>query len=224
MSSAGFVGYCRRAHSANRVSHALGSTPPGSSRSFSITVRSAAGLPLFRAQKQNPWSSLTRGFGSCKLWRVLSCEARGHACIGATFAPHAARRRSRSVPRHPHVQTGFRRGLVPRPFVLPSAFAFRCRSRHRRPGGAAVRAASAPANAATAADRARSRQDACTWEGSAKCSADALALHARRHAESHWIDTTDGTMRCTAACSESAAIMGVPPATPDARRRSRRMR
>jgi len=56
----------------------------------------------------------------------------------------------RRVPRHPHVQTGFARTLVPHPSILPSAFAFRCRSRHRRPGGAAAAgAASAPANART---------------------------------------------------------------------------
>jgi hypothetical protein len=173
-------------------------------------------------------AAVGHGCAPCKLWRVRSCEARGHACIGAGFAPQAARRRSRAVPRHPHVQTGFRRGPVPRPFVLPSAFAPRWRSGQRRPGGAAARAASAPANAATAAGRARSRQDACTWEGSAeccaKCSANALALHARRHGESQQNDTPDGTMRCTATCSESAAIMGGSPARPDARRRSRRMR
>lgn len=105
----------------------------------------------------------------CKLWRVRSCEARGHACIGAGLAHHAARRRSRCVPRHPHVQTGFRRGPVPRPFVLPSAFALRCRSGHRRPGGAAAPAASPPVNAQMdkpgAAGQARSRQDACTLDG-----------------------------------------------------------
>jgi hypothetical protein len=61
--------------------------------------------------------------------------------------------------------------------------------------------------------------DGCA-EGSAKCGADALALHARRHAEHHRIDTPDSTMMR----SESAAIMGVSPARPDARRRSRRMR
>ncbi|HHH2239843.1 TPA: hypothetical protein ACPZUV_004484, partial [Yersinia enterocolitica] len=51
------------------------------------------------------------------------------------------------MPRNPHVQTGFRRGPVPRPFVLPSAFAPRSRSGHRRPGGSAAPAASPPANA-----------------------------------------------------------------------------
>ncbi|MBX3694854.1 MAG: hypothetical protein KF790_06745 [Steroidobacteraceae bacterium] len=34
----------------------------------------------------------------------------------------------------------------------------------------------------------------------------------------------DGTTRCTATCSASAAIMGVSPARPDTRRRSRRVR
>jgi hypothetical protein len=78
-----------------------------------------------------------------------------------------------------------------------------------------------------AAGQARSRQDACTWdgcaEGSAKCGADALALHARRHGDGQQNDTPDGTTRCT-ACSESAAIMGATPARPDAQRRSRRLR
>ena len=128
--------------------------------------------------------------------------------------------------RQPHVQTGFRRGPVPRPFVLPSAFAPRWRSGQRRPGGAAARAASTPANAATATGRARSRQDACTREGSAKCGAryagSALARHARRHEESHRIDMPDGTMRCTATCISSAAIMDASPARPGARCRSRR--
>jgi hypothetical protein len=173
-------------------------------------------------------AAVGHGCAPCKLWRARSCEARGHACIGAGLAPQAARWRSRSVPRHPHVQTGFRRGPVPRPFVLPSAFAPRCRSGQRRPGGAAARAASAPANADTAAGRARSRQDACTLDGcaggSAKCGANAPALHARRHGDGQQNDTPDGTMRCTATCSESAAIMGGTPARPDARRRSRRMR
>src|SRR5690606_34894346 len=169
-------------------------------------------------------AAVGHGYALCKLRRVWSCKARGHACSGAGLAPQAARRQNRSVPRNPHVQTGFRRGPVPRPFVLPSAFALRCRSGHRRPGGATARASSAPGNAATAAGRARSRQDTCTWEGNAKCSADALALHARRHADGLRIGTPDGTMRGTAACSESAAIIGVPPTKPDARRRSRRTR
>ena len=172
-------------------------------------------------------AAVGHGCAPCKLWRVRSCEARGHACIGAGFAPHAARRRSRSVPRHPHVQTGFAGRQVPHPFVLPSAFAPRWRSGQRRPGGAAARAASAPANAATAIGRQRSRQDGCTLdgcaEGSAKCGADALALHALRHGDGQQHDTPDGTTRCTATCSESAAIMGGTPARPDARRRSRRM-
>ena len=94
--------------------------------------------------------------------------------------------------------------------------------------GAALLAASPPANAARAAGRARSRQDACTVDGcavgSAKCNANAFALHARRHGSSHRMDTPDGTMQCTSACSESAAIMGVNPARPGAPRRSRRMR
>nr|WIM51754.1 VirD2 components relaxase [Pseudomonas putida] len=42
------------------------------------------------------------------------------------------------MPHQPHVQTGFTGRQVPPPFVLPSAFAFRCRSRHRRPAGAAA--------------------------------------------------------------------------------------
>src|SRR3546814_3460381 len=70
-------------------------------------------------------AAVGHGCAPYKLWRVRSCEARGHACIGAGLAPQAARWRSRCVPRHPHVQTGFRRGPVPRPFVLPSAFALR---------------------------------------------------------------------------------------------------
>ena len=131
----------------------------------------------------------------------------------------------------PHVQTGFRRGLVPCR-CLAFRLCLRWRSGQRRPGGAAAGAASAPANARTdamkAAGRARSRQDACTLdgcaEGSAKCGANAPALHARRHGGSHWNDMPDGTMRGTTTCSESAAIMGVSPARPDAQRRSRRMR
>lgn len=181
-----------------------------------------------RAHPEIVVAAVGHGCDPDKLRRVRACEARGHACIGATLAPQSARRRSRSVPRHPHVQTGFRRGPVPRPFVLPSAFAPRCRSGRRRPGGAALLAVSPPANAAMAAGRARSRQDACTLDGcagdSAKCGADTLALHARRHGNSSRNDMPDGTMRCTATCSESTAIMGVSPARPDARRRSRRMR
>ncbi len=132
------------------------------------------------------------------------------------------------VPRPTHVQTGLVRTVVPHPSILPSAFASRLRSRQWRPGGAALLAASPPANAARAAGRARSRQDACTVDGcavgSAKCNANAFALHARRHGSSHRMDTPDGTMQCTSACSESAAIMGVNPARPGAPRRSRRMR
>src|SRR3546814_3654996 len=76
-----------------------------------------------------------------------------------------------------------------------------------------------------AAGRAHSRQDACTLDGCAgccaKCGADAPALHARRHGGSSRNGMPDGTMRCTATCSELAAIMGVSPARLDARRRSR---
>ena len=75
-----------------------------------------------------------------------------------------------------------------------------------------------------ATGRARSRQDACTLDGcagySAKCDADALALHARRHGNSSESGMPDGTPER----SEFAAIMGATPARPDARRRSRRMR
>ncbi len=38
-------------------------------------------------------AAVGHGCAPCKLWRVRSCEARGHACIGAGLAPHAARRR-----------------------------------------------------------------------------------------------------------------------------------
>lgn len=166
------------------------------------------------------------------LGRSPSCEARGQAHIGAGHAPPAARRRSRCVPRHPHVQTGFAGRQVPHPFVLPSAFASPrtpgSRSRHLRPGGAAAPAASAPANTAMAAGQPCSRQDACTWDGcaggSAKCGADALALHARRHGNSSRNDTPDSTTGRTATCSESAAIMGATPARPGAQHRSRRLR
>ena len=65
--------------------------------------------------------------------------------------------------------------------------------------------------------------DGCA-EGSAKCGANAPALHARRHGDGQQSDTPDGTTRCTATCSESAAIMGGIPARLDARPRSRRMR
>src|SRR3546814_5554070 len=51
-------------------------------------------------------AAVGHGCAPCKLWRVRSCEARGHACIGAGLAPQAARWRSRCVPRHPHVQIG----------------------------------------------------------------------------------------------------------------------
>ena len=173
-------------------------------------------------------AAVGHGCAPCKLRRVRSCKARGHVCIGAGHAPPAARRRSRAVPRHPHVQTGFAGRQVPPPFVLPSAFAPRCRSGRRRPGGAALLAASAPANAQTSAMRAaaqaRSRQDACTLdgcaEGSARRGANAPALHARRHVESHRTGTPDSTM----TRSESAPIMAVSPARPVARRRSRRTR
>ncbi len=60
-------------------------------------------------------AAVGHGCAPCKLRRVRACEARGHACIGACLAPHAARRRSRAVPRHPHVQTGFAGGRVPNP-------------------------------------------------------------------------------------------------------------
>ncbi|CAM5187914.1 hypothetical protein CDEN61S_01603 [Castellaniella denitrificans] len=52
-------------------------------------------------------AAVGHGCVPCKLRRVRSCEARRHARIGAGFAPQAARRRSRCVPRNPHVQTGF---------------------------------------------------------------------------------------------------------------------
>lgn len=95
-------------------------------------------------------------------------------------------------------------------------------------GPAALLAASAPANAPMAAGRARSRQNACTCDGCAgrcaKRGADAPALHTRRHGGSSRNGMPDGSMRCTATCSESAAIMNMSPARPDARRRSRRMR
>lgn len=84
------------------------------------------------------------------------------------------------------------------------------------------------ANAPMAAGRARPRQDACTLDGCAgccaTCGANAPARQARRHGSRHRNDMPDSTMRCTATCSESAAIMGVPPARSDARRRSRWMR
>lgn len=83
-------------------------------------------------------------------------------------------------------------------------------------------------DARRAAGRARTRQDVCTLdgcaEGSAKCGANAPALHARRHGDEQQNDTPDGTMRCTATCSESTAFMGGIPARPDARCQSRRMR
>src|SRR3546814_7413827 len=41
-------------------------------------------------------AAVGHGCAPCKLWRVRSCEARGHACIGAGLAPQAARWRSRS--------------------------------------------------------------------------------------------------------------------------------
>jgi hypothetical protein len=105
----------------------------------------------------------------------------------------------------PTCRLAFDAAQVPRPFVLPSAFAPRWRSGQRRPGGAAARAASAPANAATAAGRARSRQDACTLDGcaggSAKCNANAPALHARRHGDgqperhARWHDEMHGNVQ-----------------------------
>src|SRR3546814_17101223 len=67
-------------------------------------------------------AAVGHGCVPCKCQRVRSCEARGHAWIGAGFAAHAARRRSRCVPRTPHVQPGLRRGPLPRPFVLPTPF------------------------------------------------------------------------------------------------------
>ena len=76
-------------------------------------------------------------------------------------------------------------------------------------GGAAARAASAPANAATAIGRARSSKT--RWTAAPKAARSAVqctALHARRHGDGQQSDTPDGTTRCTATCSESAAIMG----------------
>lgn len=120
----------------------------------------------------------------CKLWpklqRSRSCEARGHACIGAGLAPHAAQWPSRSVPYHPHVPTGFADDRVPPPFVLPSAFALRCGS-GRRPGA--------------------SEASACTGEGNV----NTPGLHARRHGHAQSHHTPDSTMQCTATYSESAA-------------------
>jgi len=61
--------------------------------------------------------------------------------------------------------------------------------------------------------------DGCA-EGNAKCSADALALHARRHDNGQQNDTPDSTMMR----SESVAIMGATPARRGAQRRSRKLR
>ena len=80
--------------------------------------------------------------------------------------------------------------------------------RQRRPGGMAARAASAPA---TAIGRARSRQDACTLTAAPKAARSAVRMHphcTRDDTATASSDTPDGTTRCTATCSESAAIMG----------------
>ncbi|CAM5508720.1 hypothetical protein AFAE65S_03888 [Alcaligenes phenolicus] len=171
-----------------------------------------------------------------QLWRSRSCGARGQPRLGAGITPPAARRQRRIVPRHPHVQTGFAGVWVPPPFVLPSAFACRFRSRRRRPGGAALRAARTPANAPMdapgAADQARSRQDACTWEGRAGGRAArsiqytglAPARQTQRHDGSPKEDTPDSTMTCSATCIKSAIVMAAPHARSDARCRSRRLR
>ena len=149
---------------------------------------------------------------SRKLRRVLSCEARGHACIGACLASHAARWRSRSVPRHPHVQTGFRRGPVPRP-ILPSAFALRCRSGRRRPGGAVLLAASPPANLNGRAGGRRSgafearrlhggRLRRMLREARRDCARAARATTRRQQPERHarWHDERHGSVGGRSAC------------------------
>lgn len=169
-----------------------------------------------------------------QLWRSRSCGARGQPRLGAGITPPAARRQRRIVPRHPHVQTGFAGVWVPPPFVLPSAFTCRFRSRRRRPGGTAAWAVSAPANAPMdvpeAAGQARSRQDVCTGDGCAGRFAVhrvqriglASARQTQRHGGSPKEDTPDSTMTCSATCIESASFMAAPDAKPDARCRSRR--
>ena len=74
----------------------------------------------------------------------------------------------RRVPRHPHVQTGFSRNAVPRPFILPCIFPWPDGTGMRCPGGAAQGAAGRPANARHAAGVERSGQAVCTGECTAQ--------------------------------------------------------
>ena len=155
-------------------------------------------------------AAVGHGLRSCKLWRVRSCEARGHACISAGLAPQAARRQSRCVPRHPPRRLAFDGPTGAASFVLPSAFASRIRfSRQLRPGGwlhqqpahrrtrrwpQASRVRGKTLARRTAAPRQREVQARMR----SHCTRDDTATNRN--------DTPDGTMRCMR--SESAAIMG----------------
>ena len=169
------------------------------------TRKSSSRRSVMAALPQAPACPVARSTRTCLHWR----------------GPRAPRGTARSRAAFPHVQTGFRRGLVP-----CLSFALRWRSGQRRP--AAAGAASAPANARTGrpqAERVRGKTPA-RWTAAPKA---ARAARMRPHCAttrggSHWNDMPDGTMRGTTTCSESAAIMGVSPARPDAQRRSRRMR
>src|SRR3546814_7744988 len=94
-------------------------------------------------------------------------------------------------------------------FRLCPSLSLRAAAARRRCCASSQRAGERANQCDEAAGRARSRQDACTLdgcaEGSAKCGANAPALHARRHGDEQQNDTPDGTMRCTATCSESKA-------------------
>jgi hypothetical protein len=160
----------------------------------------------------------------------VSCRAK-HADMPALARPsRPTRHGGEAAPCRatPTCRQGFRRGPVPRPFVLPSAFALRCRSGHRRPGGAAA------ACSQRAGERANGRRPGAfearrlhvgrlrrmQRDVRCECTRTARATTRQQPAERHarWHDERHGKR------SESAAIMGVSPARPDARRRSRRMR
>ncbi len=111
-----------------------------------------------------------------KLRRLRACEARGHACIGAGLRPtrhggKAAPCRATPCADRPSTRPGAAS------FVLPSAFAPRSRSGHRRPGGAAAPAASSPANTPMAAGlRVRGKTPA-RWTVAPKAARSAVRMH-----------------------------------------------
>ena len=219
----------------------LPAAPPRAAGSARTAHRglAAAGLAcLFEHLGNEALAPVLRGAGADA---EIVVAAVGHGCAPASSgvsgrAKHADMPALRG-PRAPSgtaakprarypMQTGFRCGPVPRPFVLPSAFAPRSRSGHRRPGALlhpqpAHRRTRRWTSLEPQAERVRGKTPARRTAAPkarmhAHCTRDDTLTNSR--------PTPDGTTRGTAACSESTAIMGVSPSRPDAQRRSRRMR